>query len=442
MTLFYTFYTAGVTMTLFYTFYTYLGIPISVKGAIPLVKDKLVDQLKGIQRAPLKPQQKLWFLNNRVVPSHLHSLILTRCTNGFLRHLDRLCRSAVKSWLKLPDCTPNAFFYANAKDGGLGLCNLEFTIPALKARRLAKLQSEEDPVVVAMTKSDSFKREVDRWTSPKAKRRGTLGPRLFEGYLMDTKDQRRHAWRESLYRTVDGCGLASSAEFEPVHRWVTSGTALLSGRMFRASVALRAGVLPSRARNARGRPEEPTECDACGRNETLAHILQVCARTKRARNDRHNKVLDVLHKEYVRLGFEVIREPRVKDKGSVYVPDMVVYKEGTYCKVLDATVVADNANLSREHEKKVAKYTLPGVSAYCASLAGVEPVYSAFVLNWRGALCSRSALDAKSDGIKVDTLILCAVVCMERGALIHKFFTDSTYRVNQVGRVRTARAAR
>ena len=69
----------------------------------------------------------------------------------------------------------------------------------------------------------------------------------------------------------------------------------------------------------------------------------------------------------------------------------------------------------------------------------MTPVYSAFVLNWRGALCSRSALDAKSDGIKVDTLILCAVVCMERGALIHKFFT---YRVNQVGRVRTARAAR
>ena len=82
------------------------------------------------------------------------------------------------------------------------------------------------------------------------------------------------------------------------------------------------------------------------------------------------------------------------------------------------------------------------LKAYCSNLAGVEPVYSAFVLNWRGALCSRSALDAKSDGIKVDTLILCAAVCVERGALIHKFFRDSTFRVNPVERARRARVAR
>ena len=48
-------------------------------------------------------------------------------------------RSAVRSWLKLPNDTSIAFLHARAVDGGLGLPLLEHEIPLMKRARTARM---------------------------------------------------------------------------------------------------------------------------------------------------------------------------------------------------------------------------------------------------------------------------------------------------------------
>jgi hypothetical protein len=45
-------------------------------------------------------------------------------------------------------------------------------------------------------------------------------------------------------------------------------------------------LMATAVRMARGRPERDVACDACGRTESMGHILQLCPRTNGARNDR------------------------------------------------------------------------------------------------------------------------------------------------------------
>ena len=49
--------------------------------------------------------------------------------------------------------------------------------------------------------------------------------------------------------------------------------------------------MPTAVRMARGRPLRDVSCDACGRPESLGHILQVSPRTSGGRNDRHYAIL-------------------------------------------------------------------------------------------------------------------------------------------------------
>ena len=120
-------------------FYKYLGVQISARGAAPHSRQKLQSSLDALKRAQLKPQQQLWILRSKVLPSLFHELVLSDVSLGYLRWLDVSVRGAVRSWCKLPHDTPKAFFHAKTRDGGLEITSLEFTIPILKQRRLVKL---------------------------------------------------------------------------------------------------------------------------------------------------------------------------------------------------------------------------------------------------------------------------------------------------------------
>ena len=100
-------------------------------------------------KAPLKPQQRLFVLRTNILPALLHQLVLAEYTEGYLDSLDLMVKSRVKLWFKLPHDTVTPFFYANYRDGGLGLVCLRFTVPAMKffqfpkASQCSECQSEE-----------------------------------------------------------------------------------------------------------------------------------------------------------------------------------------------------------------------------------------------------------------------------------------------------------
>ena len=118
------------------------------------IAGKLNEGLRNISLASLKPQKRLFILNNNLIPSLYHQLVLTASSKKYLKWLDRSVRAAVRSWLKLPHDTPKAYFHAKIFDGGLGIVTLEHQVPLVKIKRINRLWASNDPVIVGMLSTD------------------------------------------------------------------------------------------------------------------------------------------------------------------------------------------------------------------------------------------------------------------------------------------------
>ena len=104
--------------------YRYLGIMLGVGGAKirDSLQNELLQSLKNITRAPLKPHQRMVILKNFLMPKYLHELVLAPVGDGWLNWRDTTIRANLRQWLKLPKDTPRAFFHTGTGDGGLGSC--------------------------------------------------------------------------------------------------------------------------------------------------------------------------------------------------------------------------------------------------------------------------------------------------------------------------------
>ena len=201
---------------------------------------------------------------------------------------------------------------------------------------------------------------------------------------------------------------------------------------FCASVGVRAGVLPTRLRCARGYPDSTIWCDHCGPSvprETLGHILQVCPRTHGARIKRHDRIVQELGKMLGKKGYQISFEPIYRTSAGVKKPDIVIWGPGKPSVVLDVSVVADNCgNLDDPHFAKIQKYEVPELAECVRVATGVAPDFSAFVVNWRGCLAPQSAADALNWGLSKSQLGMLTNIVVEQGAIIHRQFMTSTSR--------------
>ena len=409
--------------------YRYLGLQVKASGTVAAVDRRLDEHLENISRAPLKPQQRLWILRTNVYPAMTHQLVLADVTKRLLRNLDVKLRRSVRNWLRLPADTPLGFFHADVKDGGLGLPALRYDIPERITRRMTKLQLSKDPVVARVATSPGHTERLAKWSEPT--------------YLQDKpmsagKDLRRMSWAELLHGSVDGRGLRDHSCVPYVHSWVTDGSGLSSGHLYNAAVAVRGNLLPTRHRGSRGksRDQQRRTCDACGPSqlETLSHISQVCPRTWGARIKRHNRLLAQLVRMLERRGYTTLAEPKFSSKRGNFKPDVLVWNVGQ-AAVIDVTVTTDNLpKPDSAHHAKVEKYSVvEEISEFVRKQVGVEPLYTALSINWRGALAPQSAADLRALGLTKRDLRLLSLITVEQTALIHRHFHQSTYRVRLRG---------
>ncbi|CAE1248039.1 unnamed protein product [Acanthosepion pharaonis] len=116
--------------------FKYLGVCFNWRGIArtPLGLDHLLTRL---DRAALKPQQKLNFLRKFLLPRLHHRLVFGRHHRAELVRGDKMTRRAVRRWLRLPADCPNSAIHAPARFGGLGVASLEQLVSALKSNRLS-----------------------------------------------------------------------------------------------------------------------------------------------------------------------------------------------------------------------------------------------------------------------------------------------------------------
>ncbi len=93
--------------------YKYLGNLVCAGKAPDTTLKTLREGIDQLTRAPLKPQQRMFFLKCNLLPSLLHKVVLGRMSRRALDFLDKISRAAIRCWVKLPEDTPMAFFHAD-----------------------------------------------------------------------------------------------------------------------------------------------------------------------------------------------------------------------------------------------------------------------------------------------------------------------------------------
>ena len=217
----------------------------------------------------------------------------------------------------MPKDTPTAYFHAEIVDGGLGVNTLSQTVPLRSSKRLGRLGHSDDPVILAMLEYVTARPGIQRH----------LQAKTYGDSIINTRETLHAALAGQLHRSVDGRGLTPSATVPDQHGWMQDPPNTTSGRSFLEAVLLRGSLLHTALRASRGHPDAPTACDACGRPESLGHILQVCPRSHAVRVERHNKVVQLVVRNAKRKGWNCLVEPTIPTRAGVRRPDIVLYKD-------------------------------------------------------------------------------------------------------------------
>ena len=344
--------------------------------------------------------------------------MLGRSSRGMLDGVDRISRSAVNAWLRLPHDTPNTFIHADSRDGGLAVPIFKLMIPLIRVRRTARMAGSNDLVVREITKLPVFRRDERRWCKP-----------LYShGLPVGSGVGIRRSMAHGLYRTVDGLGLQNSSSAGFVNQWMVSGSALLTGHSFVNRVKLKGSLVYTVLRAARGRPEASARCDACNQIESVGHILQMCGRIHGDRVNRHNAVNKKVTEELMKRGDQTRVEPSIPTPAGMRKPDMVAFK-GDMCMVIDVTIIGDTFDLDLAHARKVDYYRTGIIRQWCSRESGVpekDILFSDCVLNWRGTPSPRSMRELQRVGINKGIWQILSVRKPDGGCKILNAFRRTT----------------
>ncbi|CAL7932839.1 unnamed protein product [Xylocopa violacea] len=355
----------------------YLGVPFTPEGRVTCnPEQQLQEAIAILSRAALKPQQRLFALRVMVLPSLYHVLTLGSTNLSRLKRVDNLVRGAARKWLALPHDVVNAYFHANAKDGGLSIPSMRWLMPLRRKERLEALaKGGSEPL-------SFLAQEIE-----KARRR------LKDGRQeLDHRDKIEKRWAKILHSSVDGKALNESRKVLTQNQWVLDGTRFLSGKDFINSVKLRINALPTKSRSNRGRQGDRLCRAGCNAIETLNHIMQICPRTHAARVARHNAIAAYVKRALAKNHKNVVEEPHIRTPSGLRKPDLVAMRDNTVL-VIDAQVVSEQSDLARAHEAKKTYYR-ESIHRELAEKYNTSDIkYTSVTISCRGIWSKQSAED-------------------------------------------------
>jgi hypothetical protein len=326
----------------------YLGLQFNWKGKIHVKHTGTVDgMLVNLQKAPLKPQQRLEILRTFLIPKLTYQLVLGSAHVNTLKRLDLMIRERLRHWTGLPKDTNTNYFYASMQDGGLGVPSLHATVPLYQRARFGKLLTTNNQISLAVKNSNSFAVQL----------RASNLPLKLNGEIVLSKADCRTAFKDGLASSCDGKEIAGCDGDPQSNGWLRNPEGV-APRLWRRAVQLRAGTLNTKVRMARRRQMRTTDvnCRAhCGCPESLNHILQKCAATHDIRCERHNRVMKAAAKKLRPQVDELYCEPTVPVDATFRKPDLVVRK-GNVVSVIDVTI-SSSSRMEDNWKVKVDKYS-------------------------------------------------------------------------------------
>jgi len=238
-------------------------------------------------------------------------------------------------------------FHARPEDGGYGIPCLCMKVRIMRRDRITKLQDRaeagDDPVLKWLVGNrETITKETGKYQTIR-----------YHDRTIQNKHDLNRVSAATLHSSVDGEGSKQCSQVRGVHRCVTDGTKLLTGRNYVGALQLRSNCLYTKGRAARGRVAKERNCDLCGVYESLSHILQKCARTWSQRTRRHDSVVELVDQLLQKHGYKTEIEPSIRTAAGIRKPDIVAWKEGACAIVTDVTIVSDMESLNYCHGLKV-----------------------------------------------------------------------------------------
>lgn len=352
----------------------YLGVRVSPwKGIVkPTLFEDLVRWCDNINRALLKPSQKVVILNKFAIPRLLYRADHCCVNSGTLQLLDRTIRERVRAWLHLPPSTCDGLLYARNRDGGLAICKLARLVPSIQARRIFRLSNSTDGVTRSLLDSDLVNSKFrGLWLRAGGKIENL--PQLGNGDLSAERGENAGSsapscptpfdWRHDEFLRwanlpTQGVGILSFHNSKASNSWLAKPKGFRE-RHYIAGLQLRANVYPTREFWLRGRGMVGASCRRCPhRLESCSHILGQCPATHRSRLVRHNKLCSLLATEAEGLGWEVRQEWAFRTPtGALRRLDLVLIRD-SLALVIDVTVRFEYApdSLMRAAAEKIGYY--------------------------------------------------------------------------------------
>lgn len=370
----------------------YLGSKMS--PWVTKIRKDLVAQLeswvKSIGEAKLKPRQKLVLLNHYALARLNYPLTQDAYPMHILRSLDKVVRTAVRSWVKLPDCSPTTMFYLSRSEGGLGLPELSKSIPAQRINMLRGVCRSSDSKIRRMTEVMQTPILVEKI----AKLAELTVPEDPKG---------RVRWRRLVSKATRKLKIGKAAktfQFTEANTWLNPSASYFSESDYITGVALRNDTYPCKVTLARGRQGVDVRCRHCYLTaETVGHISGACPKVKDYRIRRHNAIVDCVSDKCKSAGWLVTTEPKITLGGQMYKPDLILVRENK-AVIIDPTIIYEaDHTLQRANRAKMVKYS-PLVEKVC-ELYGVSDVeVRGLAIGARGGWCQQNTTTLQELGIE------------------------------------------
>ena len=372
--------------------YKYLGVEFNIMSILTDNNQSgLREKLLRLEKAELRPNQKLFVLRNQLIPAQYHWATFSDLPLSTLRSLDILIRDTTRKILHLPKDTPKAAFHAPVSAGGLGLACIETRTRRLRRARLLKLHQSDDPVITGTMLSAYNKKRIEQLTTPQE-----LGLQT----IVDEETEKA-AWTNLLHSSADGIGLVQFAANKPLNGWLTNPEIRITGGDFIKCVHMRLATVKTPSRAARGRRENNNLCKFDKQLGSLAHISQVCAVTHAKRVNRHNRLVDMICKSIKKNNpsYRIIKEPRIPKGGTFCKPDIVIVTNSdnldgkVKANILDPQITSDQTDMNRRHHEKCSIYDGTHTTSWLQEQFKTpesEIDVAGIILNFRGGFLASS----------------------------------------------------
>jgi hypothetical protein len=428
--------------------YQYLGIRFNPSGKLKPNADAVQGMISKLRAAPLKAEQKLYFLRAHLIPSILHEAVLGRVECELLETWDAQIKRFVKDCCHLSFWAIDGLIYLPISKGGLGITNLRYAIPRILLSRLNSLDQTDYNLVLDWLKSPECEKL-------KLKLKNMLAACVDQKLSMnlDSRENYCKFWFERAKRTADGKGVREYSNVPGVgNNWLTSGSKVLSGKMFIKGVQLRFNALPcgdNAVRHLRGQglldssqPRDPggrflelgftARCRyKCRAQETIAHITQKCKYTQNSMTvDRHDALVRDISRHLSKLGCTVLTERQFRTPQGRRRPD-IICSDRTHNRVyiLDVTCTFESKNpLDESASDKANYYNIPELYEQVKELlrvpTGEDTVAEAhgLVFGARGGIAQKTYRILKLLGVTKKMLNLWCELTIFRTLMVYQHF--------------------